>query len=231
MGGNFAVLNPCAKKWADLEGKGRVRFCDCCQTYVHAVEQYSPIEWKQVEQEATGRVCILLCGETLAAPRSRRAVLIGALLTAVAPLWGQTGRVRIRVTDPSEAAVPMAQVSLLHADDKPTRTVAANDSGEVLWTDLPSGDAHFLVIVPGFNSRKLTVTIRNGDEQTVEARLELGFIGTRVEVEPVQIQPPQALVPPTAPASLVLGRSVRLFQMPTAESSRSFFSLAVTTIR
>ena len=161
-----------------MEGEGRVRFCESCQTHVHAVEQYSSDEWEQVEQEATGRVCILLCGETTATPRSRRVVLIGALLTAVAPLWAQTGRVRIRVTDATGAGVPRAEVSLLDADDKPTRTVGANEAGEVIWTDLPLGDAHFVVIVPGFNSLRLAVTIRNANEQTVEARLEVAFIGT-----------------------------------------------------
>jgi hypothetical protein len=196
MSGNFSIPKPCAKKWADFKGEGRARFCDSCQTYVHAIEQYSPGEWKQVEQDAPGRVCILLCGETLATPRSRRAILVGALLTAVAPLWAQSGRVRIHVTDATGAVVPLAQVSLLNADGKPTRTVGANDAGEVVWTDLPLGDAHFLVLVPGFNSLRLAVTFRNANEQTVEARLEVGTIGERVTVEPL-VQPVRVAVPQT----------------------------------
>jgi len=204
MGGDFAILNPCAKKWADLAGEGRVRFCSGCQKHVHAVEQYSSSEWEQVEEEAAGRVCILLCGETLATPRSRRAILIGAMLTAVAPLWAQSGRVRIHVTDATGAVVPMAQVSILNADGKPSRTVRANDADEVVWTDLPLGDAYFLVLVPGFNSLRLAVTVRNADEQTVEARPEVGTIGERVTVEPivqpVRVPPPQTLDSPSARA-------------------------------
>jgi hypothetical protein len=198
----FAILNPCSKRWVDLEGKGRVRFCESCQTHVHAVAEYSVGEWEQVEKKATGRVCILLCGETLAAPRSRRAVLIGALLTAVAPLWAQTGSVRIRVTDITGGGVPKAQVSLVDANEKPTRTAEANNIGEVVWTDLPLGDAHFLVSEPGFNSLRLVVTIRNANEQTVDARLAVGEERGLLEVQPVRVPPPQTLDSPSLQAPI-----------------------------
>lgn len=155
--------------------------------HVHAVQNYSSGEWDQVQRESTGRVCILLCGETLAAPRSRRAILLGALLTAVAPLWAQSGRVRIRVTDPVGAVIPQAKVCLLGIDDQPIRTAFADDLGEILWADLPLGDSRFLVAVPGFKFRRLTVTVRDANETQMEAALEIGTIGDMVSIDPDQI--------------------------------------------
>ena len=110
----------------------------------------------------------------MAERRSRRAILVGALLTAVTPLWAQTGRVRIRVIDPLGSVVPMATVSLLGTFDQPIGTEVANDAGESVWTDLPLGFSRLRVIVPGFKSRLLTVTVTKGEEQLLDARLELG---------------------------------------------------------
>jgi Carboxypeptidase regulatory-like domain len=105
--------------------------------------------------------------------RIHRAILVGALLAAVARLWAQTGRVRIRVTDTTGAVVPMAQVSLLGADNQPMRTFSSNDAGETAWQDLPLGDSRFQVSMRGFNSQRLTVTVRDSNENTVEAKLEV----------------------------------------------------------
>jgi len=182
MGGDFAILNPCQKKWADLEGEGRQRFCETCRTQVHAVDAYSPEEWSKLWRESEGHVCGFLAGEALAAPHSRRAILIGTMLTAVAPLWGQTGRVRIRVTDPSGTVIKTARVSLLGVNGQPVRQLEADQMGEVVWTDLPLGDSHFTVTSPGFILLRLTVTIRNANEQIVDARLE-GFVGEIVPIK------------------------------------------------
>lgn len=110
-------------------------------------------------------------------PRSRRAVLVGARLTAISPLMAQTGRVRIRVTDPAGAVVPTAQASLLGPDDKPIRTARANEVGEIVFTDLPLGDARFAVVEQGFRTRRLTALIRNGEEVRVEAAFDGAFVG------------------------------------------------------
>jgi hypothetical protein len=178
-----------------LQGEGRSRYCEVCKTHVHAVAEYSPKEWTKLWQESNGRVCGFLGSETVTPPRSRRAILLGALLTAAAPLWAQIGRVRIRVTDITGAVIPAAEASLLGPNGKSILTLSANDNGEIVWTDLPLGESRFQVIVPGFKLRQLAAMIRNGDEQKIEARLELGTVGGVVSVDPVQIQTPQALDP------------------------------------
>jgi hypothetical protein len=183
----FTILSPCPKKWAQLQGEGRSRYCDVCRTPVHAIAEYAPEEWNQLWRESSGMVCGFLACETAIATRSRRAVLIGALLTAVAPLWAEIGRVRIRVVDMTGAVVPHANVSLLATDDRPIRTATADERGEVVWTDLPLGDSHLLVNAPGFNSRRLTVTVRDAIEKRVEAPLAIGTIGETVSIDLDQI--------------------------------------------
>src|SRR6476646_844541 len=123
MHSGFVIVNPCPKRWADLRGDGRQRHCDSCRTPVHAIEHYSWEEWAQIWRDSNGHVCGFLSGESLPEPRSRRAVLVGALLTTVSP---------------------SAEASLVGADGKPSRTVQANRSGEIVLTDLPFGIAGLL---------------------------------------------------------------------------------------
>ena len=119
-------------------------------------------------------------------PRSRRAILVGALLTAVSPLMAQSGRVRIRVTDSSgTAVVPRAAVSLLGEDDKPLRSLETDEMGETVFTDLPFGDSRLTVTCPGLKNLALTVTVRNSQEVRVDAKLEVGtMVGEVVAIKP-----------------------------------------------
>ena len=136
----FVIANACSKQWTDLRGDGRERYCEACRTSVHAIAQYSREEWDQIWRNAAGRVCASISGESAPVPRSRRAILAGALLKAVSPLMAQAGRVRIRVTDASGAVITKAWASLLGADGKPIREAHANEAGEIILTDLPLAD-------------------------------------------------------------------------------------------
>jgi hypothetical protein len=68
------------------------------------------------------------------------------------------------VTDVTGKVVPRAEVSLLGADGKLHRTERATEAGEIVFTDLPFGDFQVRVSEPGFNSRLLSVTVRNEEE-------------------------------------------------------------------
>jgi hypothetical protein len=184
MSGNFAIPNPCAKKWSDLAGEGRARFCETCQTHVHSIADYSPDEWNRLWQESNGRVCGFLCGESPAPPRSRRAILVGTLLTAVSPLFAATGRIRFRVIDPAGDLVPKASVTLLDSEDKTIQCVEADQFGEAILTGLPLGDSRFTVTSPGFAKRQLTLTFHGEKEVKVEVHISVLITGTIVEVEP-----------------------------------------------
>jgi hypothetical protein len=224
----LAILNPCSKRWTDLSGEGRERFCPDCQTHVHALEQCSSEEIEALRRESPDRLCGYLGGESLPQPRSRRVVLVGALLTAISPLMAQSGRVRIRVTDPAGEVIPGAEAFLLGPDGRPQLTKQADDLGEIVLTDLPIGDSRVNVSCQGFASLPLTVTVRNGDEVKVEARLALGVVGevVTVEVEGILVNPkaedlPRTPIPNGDPVAVPAAiRSVTLADIPQSPRKR-----------
>jgi len=122
---------------------------------------------------------------TLAAPPcSRRAILVGALLTAISPLMAKSGRVRFRVDDQTGALAPGAEISLLNKENKAQSTMHADGAGEAIFTDLPMGVARFRVSSPGFPAIPVTVTIRNGKEVKVWATLFLPVVGEVIALPP-----------------------------------------------
>jgi len=58
----------------------------------------------------------------------------------------------------------------------------ANERGEVVWTGLPMGVCQFAVWSPGFNTYRISVIIKNADEIQAYAQLELGTLGSFVEI-------------------------------------------------
>jgi hypothetical protein len=187
MSERFAILNPCAKRWTDLRGEGRKRLCDECQTFVHVLDQYSVEEFAELKR-SSGRVCGFLAAQSLPEPRSRRAILIGAFLTAISPLMAQSGRVRIRVTDITAAVVAQSEASLLGPDGNP-RTVQGKGAGEIVLTDLPLGVSKLRLTGPGFGMLLASVTVHNSKEVKVEATLMVSVTGMIVEVEPQRLRP------------------------------------------
>jgi len=128
----------------------------------------------------------MLDGTSVPVPRSRRAVPAGALLTAMSPLMAQAGRIRVRVTDPTDGVVPGAEISLVGADYKPVQTQRADRVGEAAFTGLPMGNCRIVVSSPGFKTKSVSVVIQNGEELRVEARLEIGAITMGTIVEAMQ---------------------------------------------
>jgi hypothetical protein len=185
MGGNFAILNPCQKKWSDLAGGGgRARFCGTCTTHVHSISEYSAEEWNRLWRESNGHVCGMLARVTVEPARSRRAILLGAVLTAIAPLFGQSGSLRIRVKDIAGAVVPHANISVPGTDV----TATTDASGEAVISGLSVGDSRISITVPGFIRFQQTVTIRDGEERVLNAQLQVPtVIGEVVQIDPEEI--------------------------------------------
>ncbi len=171
----FTILNPCSKRWPELAGEGRTRFCPACETFIHALEQYSDKEIEDLRRESGGRLCGYLAAEFLPPPRSRRAVLLGALLTAASPVMAQSGRVRIRVTDAMGAVVPGAVASLFGTDRKVALTGRADEAGEIVLTGVPMKVSEVRVTHPGFKIFSLVgVPNLNADELKLDVKLEAG---------------------------------------------------------
>lgn len=138
------IPNPCSKRFADMAGDERRRFCGDCGKFVHAVELYSE------------------------APRQgRRAVLAGALLT-IAPLLAQEGRFVIAVKEPLGAGVEGALVTV---GDRKGKT---DHSGIASFIGLPVGRQEVRVEMAGFRVWRGAYTIANGEPRKVEAVLEVG---------------------------------------------------------
>ena len=174
MNERYIIPNPCMKqKWADMEGNGRARLCRECDTFVHNIEAYSEAEWERLWRESGGKVCGMLGGESPREVRSRRAVLAGALLTAISPLMAQDKRLTLVALDPAGAVVPAMNVELLDANDKVLRKLQTNGVGQAVWTDLPIGDCIFRFSAPGFKSKTILVTMIGIGEKRVEVKLEV----------------------------------------------------------
>lgn len=179
----FSILSPCSKRWSDLTGEGRKRFCPHCQSDVHALDQYSTEEIEALRRESLGRICGYLAEISRPPARSRRAVLVGALLTAASPLLAQSGRVRFRVTDWTGAPFPGADISLLNKDEA-RLTLHTDTAGAVVFTDLPKGVARFTVASPGYRTIAVAVTISSGKEVKVWATITLPIIGEVIALPP-----------------------------------------------
>lgn len=193
MNSKFAIIGSCQKRWTDLSGDGPKRFCDTCQTHVHAIEQYSPEEWDKIWRESSGHVCGYIAAETPVEHRSRRAVLVGALLTAVSPLFAQTGRIRIRVLDSTDTPIKGARVSIVGAGGEPIQTASTGGDGFASLADLPIGDCRIRVECSGFATWQKTIVVLNRDEVRVGAVLAIASLGTTVEILSPASGPP---VPP-----------------------------------
>lgn len=146
------------------------------------MDQYSDSEWKALWRESGGRICALLRTAPVKLP-TRRAMLIGGLLTAVAPLFAANGRARFRVVYIDGEDLLKATISLIDNENHNIRSVETSDSGEAVWTDLPLGNSRFLVECRGFQSKTLTITIKNSKESKIEVRLYIQPIGTTVELK------------------------------------------------
>ena len=206
------IPNPCWRKWEDLPGDGRRRFCGVCARDVHAVAAYSEAEW--AELLAGGRVCAYLPSEIQSLPQSRRTVVAGALLTTIYPLMAQTGLVRVMVTDTMAAGIGHAAVTLGCADGK-TRKMRADTNGVAEFADLPLGDCEVTVEADGFRRwRGNHVIAGTGANGVVTARLEVHedlvgiYVGSAELKSPAKIR--LRVIVSDASGSAVIGAKVTL---------------------
>lgn len=173
------ILKPCAKKWADLPGDHRRRFCGECGQYVEALAAHTPAEWAALE--AQGPFCAYLEGVSAAVPQSRRAMVAGAILTAISPLLAQTGGLRVHVTDSTDTGLGQAQVTVTSPDRK-THTAKTDAKGFADFEGLPWGNCDVTVQSAGFATWRGKHVA--GGASKLEVRLEVGSLGGYIVLEP-----------------------------------------------
>ena len=93
------------------------------------------------------------------------------------------GRISGTVTDPSGAVVPAVKVQVINDETKLTRTVATDEHGFYVATDLPVGSYTVATELQGYKTvNKTGFTLVAGGRLTVDVRLEMGAVSEVVDV-------------------------------------------------
>lgn len=115
-------------------------------------------------------------------------LLILALLVLAGPAFAQYTRSRISgfVKDVTGAVIPGVNVTISSPAIGLTRTVATDDTGYYVASDLPSGTYQIVVEHPGFKAYRATDIRLDSDARLeVEVRLTVGAVAERIVVEAV----------------------------------------------
>ena len=103
-------------------------------------------------------------------------------------LWAQstnTGIVAGTVTDPSNAVVNAATVTITDTATKTSRSVATNDTGRYIFVDVVPGAYDLTVSKQGFSTIKTQATVKVGATTTANMTLQVGGSNVVVEVTAV----------------------------------------------
>jgi hypothetical protein len=124
--------------------------------------------------------------------RIRCLCLVGSfVLFAAASVFGQRSSATIRgvVTDPTQAIVSGAKVTVKSEETGLTRATTTNDSGIYSFPDLPVGNYRLDVEASGFKAASRTsITLNVADDRAVDVQLETGAITESVSVEASAVQ-------------------------------------------
>jgi len=103
--------------------------------------------------------------------------LVCSLILFSALAWGQSfqGSLRGRVTDPKDAVIPVAKVTLVEEATSVASTTVSNDQGQYSFPVLNPGTYTLVVEAPGFKKlEQKGITIVTQTAATQDARLEIG---------------------------------------------------------
>jgi len=101
------------------------------------------------------------------------------------PAWAQTantGTVSGVVTDPQDAVVPDAAVTLTNKDTRSTQKTTSKQDGHFLFVDVPPGNYDMTVVSKGFATAKVRVQIQVGLTTNASVKLQIGVASETIEV-------------------------------------------------
>jgi hypothetical protein len=111
-------------------------------------------------------------------------LFVGSLCLPVALFAQDTASITGTVSDPSGAAIPGAQVTLISAERGINRTTTTNGSGDYLFASLPIGSYDLTVSDAGFKKYDAKgIILRVAEKTRVNVVLEVGAIDTEVIVQ------------------------------------------------
>src|SRR3974390_917819 len=131
-------------------------------------------------------------------------VLVVLLLPCLAS--AQEGTIVGTVTDPTGAAVPNAEVTVLQLSTGTVRTLNTNDAGQFVARHLPIGKYEVKITAPGVKTEEQHgIVLNNTDRMRVDAQMKVGAKTESISVEAnaVQVQSDSAEV-----SSLVSGTQI-----------------------
>jgi hypothetical protein len=111
-------------------------------------------------------------------------LLVFSLCSSAALFAQDTASITGTVTDPSGAAIPGAQVTLISAERGINRTSTTNGSGDYLFASLPIGSYDLTVSDAGFKKYDAKgIILRVAEKSRVNVTLEVGATNTEVIVQ------------------------------------------------
>src|SRR5258707_5839749 len=98
------IRTPCSKRWEELVGDERRRFCCECSLHVHNSAELTQREAHALVSQAPGRVCMRIEFDAQGAPVHRRSRLVRWAFSAGAALLAacQGGREPVPAPQPAE---------------------------------------------------------------------------------------------------------------------------------
>src|SRR5260370_39569525 len=106
-------------------------------------------------------------------------------LAAIAPLAAQTvtGTVEGRVTDPSGAVMPGAEISARNTETGLVRNTKTNPDGYYHLTFLPVGRYNISVVAKGFGRKERAVSVELNSTHALDFEMQPTSVTTQVTVE------------------------------------------------
>lgn len=235
---NIRIASPCSADWEKMPGDDRIRHCDACNLNVYNLAAFTEAEIRELMANRQGRLCGRIyqrrdgtvltqnCPVGIRTVTRRISRIAGAVFAVLAgnlianrPAMAQSytrtnvssAGLSVEVIDPSGAILPNAEVTLSNPSRKTKIQGKTDKHGRLLLRAALSG--HYLLTVssPYFQPFSQTVELRPGEILSMTAKLDLGFIGQIVLVDPAakpsrDIVPLNSAMPGSSPAPRLMRR-------------------------
>jgi hypothetical protein len=151
----------------------------------------------------------------------RNLFLLVMLLTVASIASAQTyrGSVRGTVTDPNQAGLPAASISLINKETNEQRTTVTSAAGEYAISSLPPGAYTITLTASGFATLSEDIELAVNQELRFDTALRVGQVG-----ESVYIAPPSDLKKDSASISTVIANQ-QIVGLPL--DGRNFYELTL----
>lgn len=209
------IAAPCPADWDSMPGTDQVRHCGQCNMNVYNLSAMTRLQAEALLRETEGRLCARLyrradgtiftesCPPGLRAIGRRISRVAGAAMSAVATLSSATAaqfpmfpipaaliEARSSVTgvvkDATGQGISNAEVVVVRDGSELKLTSITDSVGHFRVESLAMGSYTVRVFVPGFNAFTKQVILRPLQEYKLSATLQVGTVGTIIEVKPAK---------------------------------------------